>query len=530
MGGLVFGARRAWVRFRAEEAGSMTIFALFIFVAILMIGGIAVDVVRYEHRRVHLQNTADRAALAAGSLRQPNDPEQVVREYFAREGLEDHLVSVTVDEGLNFRTVHVETSAVVPTIFMKLFGIEQLVTTPASTAEERYSKVEVSLVLDLSNSMNSFSRIDNLRVAGQDFIDTLFENAEPGQISVSVVPYTGQVNVGPLLLDYFTNVTHRISQSHCVELGSSSFATMALDPSATMVGAGHFDPWHSSASPVMFFCPTHTGRRAEIVPFSGDRTFLRNHLSQLMADGNTSIELGVKWGAFLLDPSSRPIITDLIDRGLVPEDFRGRPLDYNDPDVLKVIVIMTDGENFEQWIMADAVKTGPSNMYLNPADNRVSLFHSSRTPPNQYYVPHNNTWQNRPWGAPSSTNFGSVVRMDWVDVWTRFTVRYVAWNLTAVPLGSTSSQRSTIYNDRLNAWLSRIPASTKNVYLDQMCSTAKSHNIPIFTVAFEAPPGGVQAMRNCATSPSHFFDVEGTDIRKAFKAIAGTINRLRLTQ
>ncbi|MCC5973288.1 MAG: Tad domain-containing protein [Rubellimicrobium sp.] len=70
--------------FARDEAGSMTVFSMFVFLIILIVGGLAVDVMRYEHRRVHLQNTADRAVLAAGSLRQPNDPEEVVREYFRR--------------------------------------------------------------------------------------------------------------------------------------------------------------------------------------------------------------------------------------------------------------------------------------------------------------------------------------------------------------------------------------------------------------------------------------------------------------
>ena len=38
---------------RSEE-GSLTIFALFIFVLILMIAGMAVDMVRHEHERLSL--------------------------------------------------------------------------------------------------------------------------------------------------------------------------------------------------------------------------------------------------------------------------------------------------------------------------------------------------------------------------------------------------------------------------------------------------------------------------------------------
>lgn len=136
-----------------DERGSITVFAMFIFIIILMVGGMAVDIMRYEYKRVTLQNTADRAVLAAGSLRQPNDPVEVVREYFRREGLEQYIVDVQVDEGLNFRRVNVKTSDTTRTMFMRLVGINELTMTPASASEERYSKVEVSLVVDISGSM-----------------------------------------------------------------------------------------------------------------------------------------------------------------------------------------------------------------------------------------------------------------------------------------------------------------------------------------------------------------------------------------
>jgi hypothetical protein len=74
--------------------------------------------------------------------------------------LSAYLKGVDVNEGLNFRTVSVQTEAVVPAAFMRLVGVNSLTAVANATAEERYSKVEVALILDLSNSMNSFSRIE----------------------------------------------------------------------------------------------------------------------------------------------------------------------------------------------------------------------------------------------------------------------------------------------------------------------------------------------------------------------------------
>lgn len=626
------GVRRIRL-FVRDRSGSATVFSLFVLLLIFMVGGLAVDILRYEHQRVRLQTTADRAVLAAGSLRQPNDPEEVVAQYFAKEGLQSYLKSVKVDEGLNFRVVSVETRAVVPAAFMRLVGVKSLTAVAASTAEERYSKVEVALVLDLSNSMNSFNRIENLRIAGAEFIHTLFENAEDDQISVTVVNYTGQVNPGADLLGYY-DASFSQPFSHCVEFGAQDYQSMAMPAGTELEGAGHFDPWFTSRARNMIFCPTprfpqfssSDSTHRENIVMSGDPVFLTEYLEGLWADGNTSIEIGLRWGAAFLDPSSRPIVADMVSQGLVNPAFADRPLEYDDEEALKVVVLMTDGENFEQWIMNDDFKTGQSDVWhtvffsqvpaqggmpslqdelngilngtVTPTELQRHRFNALSVPMNDpagliatrpnrnlgsggnylnnnrvylsvrpnntgnWYLPsptatnpaNSGHWRDSPWAwssnlpssgsssVPTATgctfhpatatglafdlvrcNDRVAYRMTYPWLWDNFSVRWVANRLYHTP-GIAN------YNTFLNAILSTRPASTKNAHLNTMCNTIKSNDIPIFTVAFEAPPGGVVAMQNCASSLNHFYDVAGTDISVAFRAIAGTINRLRLTQ
>jgi hypothetical protein len=52
----------------------------------------------------------------------------------------------------------------------------------------------------------------------------------------------------------------------------------------------------------------------------------------------------------------------------------------------------------------------------------------------------------------------------------------------------------------------------------------------IWTVGFEVTDTGDTVMRNCASSPAHFFDVNGVEITAAFQSIARQINQLKLTQ
>jgi len=72
--------------------------------------------------------------------------------------------------------------------------------------------------------------------------------------------------------------------------------------------------------------------------------------------------------------------------------------------------------------------------------------------------------------------------------------------------------------------------SLGNNLLNQICTAAKNNGIVIWTVGFEVTDTGDTVMRNCASSPAHFFDVNGVEITAAFQSIARQINQLKLTQ
>jgi hypothetical protein len=54
--------------------------------------------------------------------------------------------------------------------------------------------------------------------------------------------------------------------------------------------------------------------------------------------------------------------------------------------------------------------------------------------------------------------------------------------------------------------------------------------VTVYGIAFQAPAAAQTVIRGCSTSPSFYFDAQGTGISKAFDAIANHINFLRLTQ
>ena len=117
------------VRFRDDERGAMALIIMFTFLAMIMFGGIAIDVMRFETRRVAMQQTLDRAALAAASLTQTRTPQQVVDDYFAKaklgEGLfmvdfEAPVVTALTDAGL--RRVTASAKVTSTNFFMGIFS------------------------------------------------------------------------------------------------------------------------------------------------------------------------------------------------------------------------------------------------------------------------------------------------------------------------------------------------------------------------------------------------------------------------
>jgi hypothetical protein len=118
-----------------REDGTITTFALMIFILMVAVAGIAIDIMRYETQRVQLQYTLDRSVLAAASVTQPLNPVDVVENYFEISGLENYRLTIDVEEGLNFRRVEAYAELEINTLFMHMFGVRVL-TSPAEGAAE----------------------------------------------------------------------------------------------------------------------------------------------------------------------------------------------------------------------------------------------------------------------------------------------------------------------------------------------------------------------------------------------------------
>ena len=467
-------------RFAKEEDGMVTIFACFMIFCMVMIGGVAVDMMRHEMERTRMQAVADRAVLAAADLDQTLDPEAVVHDYFAKSGMADFVSDVTVQQGINFRTVTVDASTTIKTQFMDFLGVETLIVPAISTAEEKVNKVEISMVLDISGSMRWNNKMPNLRNAAGVFLDSVLKPENHDLISVSLAPYTAQVNAGAEIFGLMdVNEVH--PWSHCIDFTDDDFANTAIyagntansEPYAHMqhFEASYSYPWSVQRNYNLDEisnpgCPKRDFE--EVFPFSQDKAVLKARINQFQPRANTSIHLGMKWGVAMLDPAWRDFNAVLSE---VDPAFRTRPADYPDlsnpssSETLKTIILMTDGEN----VTTRRIK---ANKY-----NRKG----------------------------KREKFSDYPLYGWLN-------RHV------------NSNRHYRYYE------TKYTPSQADALLEDICDAAKAKKVIIWSIAFEVSTHGGNVMRNCASSQSHFFAVEGTEITTAFASIARQINQLRLTQ
>lgn len=199
--------RLALTRRREDESGSIILFTLFVLVLMLIVSGMAIDFLRFTSQSARLQDTADRAAVAATKLTNNLDPRDVVNSHFEAVGLEDRIVDIRVEDTGDYRRVSIDYDFGVNTFFLRLAGMDQLEGQNTSIAVQGVANVEVSVVLDISASMYG-SKIDTLRVEAEKFVQSVLDPAYEGTVSLNVIPFAGDLDIGQVMFDYLEGVRY----------------------------------------------------------------------------------------------------------------------------------------------------------------------------------------------------------------------------------------------------------------------------------------------------------------------------------
>ncbi|RYH03583.1 hypothetical protein EU805_07695 [Salipiger sp. IMCC34102] len=481
--------------FARDEDGALIALTLILLIPMIVLGGMAVDLMRFESRRSELQNVTDQAVLAAANLKQQLDPSDLIYDYFAKAGAAANLSDAPrVTPVGGSREVEASGHVDVPTYFFNrtlgryVFGDDNpLRATSVSTAIEGVTETEVSLVLDISGSMYEVvgntgkRRIQLLQTAANQFVDDLLSAGNSNRMSVSIVPYSEQVNIGPDLFDQL-NTNHRHDYSHCVEFDTTDYASASIDlaktydqtePIQTNSYGFLYDRDRNNRNLDQPVCPRFDAERVTL--FSQNATALKTQINALQPRGGTSIFQGLKWGAALLDPSMRPAIAALPDTARDPA-FANRPNDYDvsrnsgETATAKYLILVTDGENSQSQRLFPRWKDTPSEL--------------------EYFAYHN---------LPYALEY----RLE----------------------GNASNYVYQKYS-----------ASDAVAWMRSMCDAAKDAGIKIYAISVtgednsSTAEAGRTEMRNCATEPSLFFKSTGANLDAIFEQISSQITALRLTQ
>jgi hypothetical protein len=591
---------RAFSKFLADESGAMAIFGIFIFFLMLVFGGIAVDVMRAETRRVTLWQTSDRIALAASSLMQQRPPQAVADDWWAaadigdRYGVRYDAPELEITDTAGLRRVSVRSKVRSYNFFMPLLNVDYLESPTLSEAAQGVSQIEVMMVLDITGSMNSpattgtTTKIQDLRQYAQEFVDIVKTNDRRDGVSIGIVPYAAQVNIPANLRDRFTvtNLSYwgglpnqGVPNINCIEMPTSTYATTGLSRTTAMPMAAVADTNSATTTTTNYVTPGNgrpvaTGRICTTTPDNAgtpyndelvnqvflptkDGEAVKTRISRLLANGNTSIALGMRWGTALIDETARPIYSAIAD-----STVQGRPADNpataETKDTRKIIILMTDGEHVSNTYVYNDFKTGLSPIYIG-ADGNFAIRYTNGGPAltggtrpvcagsRQYFVPHlkpnSDTTCNLTtsagrvaWLAPPAVGVewwpgsGTALRqLDWSEVWSLVRVSWVARQLYMRSNVGGTGNYNTVMNQFRGTYLS---VSNMNTLLQQNCAAAKAAGVEIYGIAFAAPANGQSQIQNCATNvEKYYFDAQnGGQLRSAFNMIATDISDLRLTQ
>ena len=371
---------RTLARFvRAREGSVVIIFALTLPVMIMAVGG-AIDFARTANVDARIQNALDSAVLAAtkelsdGSIDE-RDVDDVAQRYF--EANLDALVgggpNVTASN-LNFKIdraaniVEATVDAAVETSFLKVAGFDSITTSAVSSALYNPLTIELSLVLDVTGSMEG-QKLRDLKTAAKSLVNQLLPENQPARrekVRIAIVPYANGVNVGRSTSNQrnrLEKITGDAHGSSCVVERAESDGRYAFsddgpdidrDPESRIPTFDDF-PDHDRAN----FCPS-----AEGVWLTNDAKTLNEEIDDFEARGWTAGHIGIGWGWYTLSP---------LWNDIQPGGSNARP--YRTKDLLKVMVIMTDGKFNTQFQRDNGASAQQArNLCRNIEDEKVRIY------------------------------------------------------------------------------------------------------------------------------------------------------------
>lgn len=508
--------------------------------------GMGVDLGRAYLYRAQLSGALDAAALAGAKSFHSATRDAEIQAFFDSNfdetfmsGDVGELVITEVDTVT--KTLDVSTSGTVGTVFMQLFGFDNLSIAASAETTSKQTGLQIVMVLDATGSMRTSDsgtvRMEALKSSATTLVDSLFgDDASNDKLQVAIVPYVTTVNVGHLLdSEYIDTSTMPASYTyHTSDLDKWNGCVEARGTNSTLSAADAYDVKveHEGEDWTPFLWRPHydnvyslsdlNGPNGEIWPapdyqreggsgestshdggpnincplpvldFSTTKADLTTYIDSLYYSynrGGTISNLGMVWGWRMLHTGS-PFFNDIA---------------YDDDQMVKAAVLMTDGNN---WI----VSTG----------KRRNKFYDSRDRSND----NSDAWDDDGDGDCPQCNGVYDDNDENLGYNNNYGGDYSGYGVRDEGrLDGATGQSSTgvAINDRLA----------------YVCSAMKGMGITIYTITFGSSVSGsgsdAVTLRNlyegCATDTGKYFHApDAAELDGAFEAIANDLADLRLSK
>ncbi len=198
-------------------------------------------------------------------------------------------------------------------------------------------KLELALALDNTGSMASSSKMTELKKAVHTLLDTLKKAAKtPGDVKVAIIPFDTTVNIGTTYKDqpWFDidsiDCNGWASGSGCNSTNWKNYWEGCVRDRTQPYDVQDTSPSTSNSNTLypVYDCGTLT----KIMPLSYDWTALNNKVDAMQPNGNTNVTIGLVWAWHALTTNTP------LTEAAAPS-----------PDLDKVIILLTDGDNTESW-------------------------------------------------------------------------------------------------------------------------------------------------------------------------------------
>ena len=309
--------------FLANEKGTFAPTFAIAAIAVMASAGIAVDYTQLSRAKTLMNQSLDAAVLAAGhemlegetnkaKLRKVFDNH--LQANFVNHPELGYLVEVeSFTANNNTGEVDASLKAPIETAFMGLIGKPVVDVGAYSEVKLSTSAVEVSMVLDVTGSMNSDGKLAALKLAAGDAVDILLPKGKTNaKVRLGLVPYSEGVSLPSRLARKASGHPTRTCMTE-----RSRNPHNDVSPATEKVGADRRTR----------DCPVSVVR-----PLTNERSSLLSDIRNMRANGYTAGHLGISWGYYMLSDNWQQFWPN----GSKPAGYDSR--------TQKIVVLMTDGE------------------------------------------------------------------------------------------------------------------------------------------------------------------------------------------